>query len=112
MMYVKLCVLSESEEKVMCQAVLFSTDLRYNPVRTDMQDHFTYYSAMLIRGPVQLSETIQNWIEVSKLMLGVIDMIGTVKLQIIKPYVVYYTVIISESNSGRKQLECLAKYYP
>ena len=45
-------------------------------------------------------------------MLGVIDMIGTVKLQIIKPYVVYYTVIISESNSGRKQLECLGKYYP
>jgi len=41
-------------------------------------------------------------------------MIGTVKLQIIKPYqyVVYYSVIISESTSGRKQLECLGKYYP
>lgn len=56
---------AEKEEKVLCQAVLFSTDLQYNPVKPDVQEHFTYYSSMVMRGPVALTDTVLNWIEVS-----------------------------------------------
>lgn len=55
---------TEEEEKVICQAVLFSTDLEYNPLKPSIQSHFTYFSNMLIRGPESLSQTVQNWLEV------------------------------------------------
>lgn len=55
---------NKDEEKVISQAVLFSTDLEYNPLKPSLESHFTYFSNILIRGPETLSQTIQNWIEV------------------------------------------------
>ncbi|XP_052817359.1 centromere protein L-like [Mya arenaria] len=54
----------KTEEKVLCEAVLFSTDLEYNPLKQEQQSEFTYFSTALIHGPVVLSETLQNWLEV------------------------------------------------
>ncbi|XP_060594309.1 centromere protein L-like [Ruditapes philippinarum] len=51
-------------EKVISQAVLFCTDLEYNPLKPSLQSHFTYFSNMLVRGPETLSQTVQNWMEV------------------------------------------------
>ncbi|KAH3778395.1 centromere protein L-like [Dreissena polymorpha] len=55
---------NKTEEKVVCQAVLFSTDLEFKPLRPEELDNFTYYSSMLIHGPVAVSDTVQNWLEV------------------------------------------------
>ncbi|XP_045192990.2 centromere protein L-like [Mercenaria mercenaria] len=55
---------NKEEEKVIGQAVLFSTDLEYNPLKPTLQSHFTYFSNMLVRGPETLSQTVQNWLEV------------------------------------------------
>lgn len=55
---------NKEEEKVISQAVLFSTDLEYNPLKPSLQPHFTYFANMLVRGPETVSQTIQNWLEV------------------------------------------------
>ncbi|WAR11885.1 hypothetical protein MAR_026118, partial [Mya arenaria] len=61
----------KTEEKVLCEAVLFSTDLEYNPLKQEQQSEFTYFSTALIHGPVVLSETLQNWLEPLDLVYGI-----------------------------------------
>ncbi|KAL4234736.1 hypothetical protein ACF0H5_006378 [Mactra antiquata] len=55
---------NKNEDKVISQAVLFSTDLEYNPLKAEIKEEFTYFACMLIRGPESVSQTLQNWIEV------------------------------------------------
>ena len=50
--------------QVVSQAVLFTTDLEFNPLKPLLQDEFTYFACMIVRGPVVHTETIQNWVEV------------------------------------------------